>query len=336
MDKLAKIEISWKTIVFTVFFLLLLNFIWIIRDIVFSLFIAFIIMSALKPYVSFLERRKIPRIIATTFIYLVFVVGLFYTLFLILPPLIGESTLLFRDLPAIIQRANPKLTGYVNFQAISQFVPNIANQFFDIIKSLLSNAFFLITTLFFGFYFLLEENVIKKLLATFFEPEENQVTKTLEIFSRAEKRLNSWFWGEITLMTAVGLMTFIGLNLINMKFALALAVLAGLLEIVPNIGPILSAVPAILIGFSHSYLLGVSNLALYFIVQQIENNLIVPIVMKKVVGLNPIITLLALLIGGRIGGITGALLAIPITLFLETFLIVVAASRLPKTAVNSR
>ncbi len=333
---MQKVEISWKTIVFAVFFILLIIFIWNIKDIVFSLFIAFIIMSALKPYVVFFEKRKVPRILATLLVYLFFVVGLFYLLFLILPPLIGESTLLFRSLPSIIQKAVPNPIDYFNFQSLFQYIPNIANQFFTVLGGVLSNAFFLLTTLFFGFYFLLEEDVVKKMLTTFLDPKDVRVKRTLEIFNLAEKRLNYWFWGEITLMTAVGVMTFIGLSLISMKFALALAVLAGLLEIVPNLGPILSAIPAILIGFSTSNLLGVSALVLYFIVQQLENNILVPIVMKKVVGMNPIITLLALLIGGRIGGITGALLAIPVTLFLETALIEITGAKPLTSAENPR
>jgi len=106
-----------------------------------------------------------------------------------------------------------------------------------------------------------------------------------------------------------------------MKYAVALAVLAGLLEVVPNLGPIISTIPAALIGFSISYVLGLSNIALYFIVQQVENNLIVPLVVKKVVGLHPIITLMALMIGGKLAGVLGVLLAVPTTIFVETILI---------------
>lgn len=122
-------------------------------------------------------------------------------------------------------------------------------------------------------------------------------------------------------MTIVGVITYIGLTIIGMKYAVALAVLAGLLEVVPNLGPIISTIPAALIGFSISYVLGLSNIALYFIVQQVENNLIVPLVVKKVVGLHPIITLMALMIGGKLAGVLGVLLAVPTTIFVETILI---------------
>ena len=140
------------------------------------------------------------------------------------------------------------------------------------------------------------------------------------VFDKAEKRLNAWFWGELTLMTVVGIFTFIGLNLIGIRYALPLAVLAGLLEVVPNMGPVISAVPAVLIGMTYSYFTGFSTLALYFIIQQLENTFIVPFIMKRAVGLTPIVTLIALIVGGKLGGVMGILLAIPLFLFLETVL----------------
>lgn len=315
---MQRIEISSRTIIFTVFFILFLYFLWMIHEVIFSLFIAFIIMSALKPYVIFLKNNKIPRFLAAFLVYIVFLAVFFATLFIILPPVITESTLLFKSLPSIMQRVAPNVMRLVDLSSLFQFIPNVANQFFNVIKTIFSNAVFFITTLFFGFYFLLEEDVIRKLVSRFFENE--RALRALSIFDKAEKRLNAWFWGEVTLMTVVGLLTFIGLNIMGMKYALALAVLAGLLEVVPNLGPTISAVPAVLLGFAVSPVMGLGTLALYFLVQQLENNLIVPVVMKKAVGLNPIITLIALLVGGRIGGVLGVLLAIPITVFIETFI----------------
>lgn len=314
-----KIEVSSRTIIFTIFFLILLKVLWISRDLILSLFIAFILMSALKPFVSGLTRAKIPRALAVFLIYIIFLTVFFSAVFLIVPPLFKEATLLLKNLPLIFQTISVDTTLFGNLDSFFQFLPNATNQFFNLIKNLFSNALFFISTIFFGFYFLLEENLIKRFLMRFFE--EGQAQQVAAVFDKVEKRMNAWFWGELTLMTVVGAMTFIGLNLIGMNYVLPLSVLAGLLEVVPNIGPTVSAVPAVIIGFSHSYFLGFTNLALYFIIQQLENNLIVPLVMKKVVGLNPIITLIALIVGGKLAGVMGVLLAVPTTLFLETALI---------------
>jgi predicted PurR-regulated permease PerM len=133
--------------------------------------------------------------------------------------------------------------------------------------------------------------------------------------------MSSWFWGEVILMIVVGTLTYVGLNIIGMKYTLALSVLAGLLEVIPSLGPITSSIPAILIGLSYSPVIGLYCVVLYIVVQQLENNLIVPIIMKKVTGLHPIITLIAMVIGGKLAGVMGVLLAVPTTMFIETILI---------------
>jgi predicted PurR-regulated permease PerM len=229
-----------------------------------------------------------------------------------------------------MENITPALQG-VNID-ISQQIPNLTNQFLGLASNVFSNTIFIISTLFFGFYFTLQENLLKGILARFFSAEKiRQVTAIVE---KAEVRMSAWVWGEITLMTIVGVMTFVGLSLIGIRYALPLAVLAGLLEAVPNLGPTLSAIPAALIGFSQSYFMGFATIALFFIVQQVENNVVVPIVMKRAVGLNPIVTLIALIIGGKLAGIIGVLLAIPVTLFIETVLVEILKHQEPISPVE--
>jgi predicted PurR-regulated permease PerM len=314
-----KIEISSKTILFIIGVILLLGVIWLIKDLIFSLFIAFIIAGALRQPVDYLEKKKISRTIASFIIYFIFIFTIFYLFTLIIPPLASEIVTLFRSLPNIITKISPILSANLNLDFLSNNIPSIANETINLIKSALSNVIFVTSTLFFGFYFLLEKNIAHRLLRIFFDDIElNRITFISE---RAQRRMSGWFWGEIILMLVIGTMTYIGLTIIGMRYVLALSVLAGLLEVIPNLGPITSAIPIFLIGFSYSPILGFSTIALNFIIQQLENNLIVPLVMKKTVGIHPIITLIALIIGGKIAGIMGVILAIPTTIFLETILI---------------
>lgn len=318
------IEISPKTIALFVLIPLGIYFLWIIKDIIFSLLIGFILMSSLRPGVNWLVSKKVPRSVAVLSVYFLFLFVFIYLISLVIPPIIFETVSLIRNLPMIVEDLNPSLKPYINVNDFSQYVPNVTNQVFSIVTGLFSNTLFVVSTLFFGLYFLIEENLIRKFLTRYFE--EKKTHHAVNIFEKAEKRMSSWFWGEIVLMTVVGTLTYIGLNIIGVKYALPLAVLAGLFEVIPNIGPVISAIPAILIGFTQSYFVGFSAAALYFIVQQLENNLIVPIVMRRAVGINPIITLIALLVGGKVGGILGVLLAIPLLLFIET----VVTELLPK------
>lgn len=316
---MQKIEISAKTIIFTIFFIILLQVLWVLKDLIFSLLIAFILMSSLSPAVRNLVRLKVPRSLAVFMVYFFFLFIFIFLFGIIIPPILSETAILARNLPSIIQGINTRVTPWIQLDSLTQYIPTATNQLLQIATGAATNLIFVVTTLFFGFYFLLEESAIKETTSRYLD--ENTTRRVFRVIDHAENRMSSWFWGELKLMTVVGVMSFVGLSLIGVKYVLPLAVLAGLFEVIPNVGPILSAIPAVLLGFSHSYFLGVAALALYILVQQLENNLIVPVVMKQAVGLNPIVTLIVLIIGGRFGGVLGLLLAIPTFLFLESILI---------------
>ncbi len=312
------IDITPRSIALFTLIPLGLFLLWTIRDIIFSLLIGFILMSALRPGVHYLMKKKLSRPFSVFIVYIAFILVFLLLISLIIPPIIIETSGLIRNFPLIIENISPQMSSYLDVRNISGLIPNVTTNIFSIISGVFSNALFVVTTLFFGLYFLLEERLLEDVVCRYCP--EDQIDKLTNILRKSEERMASWFWGEMTLMTVVGLMTFIGLNILGIKYALPLAVLAGLLEIVPNIGPTISAVPAVIIGLSMSYFSGFSVLALCLIIQQLENSLIVPYIMKRAVGLNPILTLIALLVGGRIGGVLGVLLSIPLVLFIETIL----------------
>ncbi|MCS6956518.1 MAG: AI-2E family transporter [Patescibacteria group bacterium] len=318
--KPQKIEISSKTIVFFIFFILMLWFFWQIKELLISLLIAFIIAGALSPFVDFLEKKKIPRSLASLFVYFIFIFVFFNLFYLVIPPLIGEVVHLAKTLPALINDEQLKqFFPYLEISSLTNNLPNLTAGFFDFVKSIFSNVFFIITTLFFGYYLLADKNFIEEALKIFYPDEKAK--KISHIINIAQKKASLWFWAEIFLMTVIGGLTYIGLTIFNIKYALPLAVIAGLLEIVPTIGPIVSAVPAVIIGLSYSLEFGLIMAGLYIVIQQLENNLIVPLVMKKITGLHPIVVLISLIIGSKLAGILGAVIAVPTVVFLKTFLI---------------
>ena len=141
--------------------------------------------------------------------------------------------------------------------------------------------------------------------------------KIIATINRVEEHIGMWAKGELFLMLIVGFLNFIGFELLRIPYALPLAILAGLLEIVPMVGPFLAAVPAVIIGFGISFFVGIGAAALAFLVQHLQNYFIVPNVMKKSVGLDPIVTLISLSVGFRLQGIAGAIIAIPVVLGLQ-------------------
>lgn len=316
---MQRIEISSKTIIFTVFFLIFLKVLWVVREVIYALFLAFIFMSALKPAVNMIERQRIPRFLAAIFVFISTLVGLVFVFAFILPPLVQESFSFFRNLPFLIEQSFPLVSVYIEDASFSALVPNITGNFIPVVTGIFSNFIFIISILFFTFYFLLEEKFLKNFLDKFMEEEKAQ--EIVSIVNKAERRMGAWMWGEIILMTVIGVLTYIGLTLLGVRYAIPLAVLAGILEIVPIIGPTIAAIPALFVAASTSRLLSGYTLILYVVVQQLENNLIVPMVMRKAVGLNPILTLIALTVGGKLGGFLGVLLSVPAALFIETVLI---------------
>lgn len=325
MNNTHKIEISSKTILFAIAVILLLQLLWIVRELLFSFIIAFIIMSALGPAVSHLERYKIPRGLTTLVIFAAIISSVVFVFSWIVPIVAQETTSLFKNLTDYIREVSRPLGGSTEQDFLTKYIPNITNNAVLITKNIFSSLIFLISTIFFSFYFLVEEHAIKKFLLHFFGTQEANAIAS--IFEKAEVRMRSWLWGELVLMIIIGLVTFVGLTLIGVPYATPLAIIAGILEAIPILGPTISAIPAIIIVSSQSYVYILAVIALYFIVQQLENQIVVPLVMKRAVGLNPIVTLAALIVGGKLAGFLGILLAIPVMLFLETVLVEVARLR---------
>lgn len=316
-----KVEISWRTIVFTIVLLLFLKLLWISRELIYGLFLAFIFMSALKPAVNNLEKQRVPRSLAAFIVFIATVIFMLFLAAVVMPPVISESIAFFKNLPVLLSHTFPALSSYfnVNSDTIFGFLPNLTGNFVRFASGIFSNFIFIISVFFFTLYFLMEEKFIGNFLSRFIS--EKQAEKIVTILDRAEKRMGAWMWGEVLLMTIIGLVTYIGLTILQVKYALPLAVLAGLFEVVPIIGPIISLIPAFFVTAATSWSLGGLTIVLYFIIQQLENNLIVPIVMRRAVGLHPILTLSALTIGGKLGGFLGMLLSVPTALFIETILI---------------
>ena len=178
--------------------------------------------------------------------------------------------------------------------------------------SFFSNAFSVVTILVLTFYFLLDyPNLKERFLDLYPKGSRKRVAHLLD---EIETKIGGWLRGQVSLMFIVGLASFIGLSLLKIDYALSLAVIAGFLEIIPMIVPIVSVIPAAIVASATSPLSVALVALLYVLIQQLESNLVVPKVMEKAVGFSPIVTLIAILVGGKLFGILGALLSIPATL----------------------
>jgi predicted PurR-regulated permease PerM len=141
----------------------------------------------------------------------------------------------------------------------------------------------------------------------------------MQLVNRMQDKIGLWLRGQIILSVIIFLLTYLGLSILGVKYALVLALVAGLTEFVPYLGPILAAIPAVFFAFTQDPMLAVFVIVLYYIIQLFENNFIVPQLMQKVVGLNPVVSIVVLLIGFKVGGIIGVILAIPVATAIGVF-----------------
>lgn len=329
------IELSHRTIIFTVFFLAFVWFLAQIIQIIIALFIAILLMTALNPAVDKLAKTKIPRPFAILIVYLLLVGVVVLGLAWIIPPFVDQATRLVNRFPAFVDQIGGWFESLgisgIDKSIIDSQISQVGNIPFDIVRftvSFFSNIVLVFSVLVITFYLLIErKNLDKYLLILFGDDGEKRAKKFVD---HLEARLGGWVRGEITLMSIIGVMTYIGLRLLGIPYALPLAIFAGILEALPNIGPVISAIPGVVIALTISPVMGLATAALYFLVQQLENSLIVPKVMQKATGVNPLVTILSLAIGFHLAGPLGAILAVPVVIVIHVLATEALFSKSPR------
>lgn len=310
-----KVEISYKTVIFTASFLIGLWLVIQIREIIVLIFLSTILLSALLKPVEWLHARRVPRVLAVLIIYIALISLISLAFGIIVPPLISQTSDFISKLPQIIGTVNDflvfnKIPVENLSSVISSHLQSIAGNFIAISSAIFSSVFSILTIFVFTFYLLLEWKKFVKLIASPFAGKQEK--KIVSLVAKVEDGLGLWLRGQMTLSLAVGTLVFIGLTILGIPYALPLALLAGIFEVIPIIGPITASIPAILVGLTIAPVMGLMTGALFFVVQQLENNLIVPMIMSKVIGLQPPVVIIALLIGAKLAGVGGAFLTVPI------------------------
>jgi predicted PurR-regulated permease PerM len=320
------INISTGIIFRTILIILALWFLYIVRDIIALLFVSVLIVALIEPAVNWMQRKGIRRGIGILLIYLLLLVFLGLTSFFMLPYLSDQFRELVKKIPEYSQNFNHLFSGIENyFQVQSGDASSNAASIWGNIKesfSGISGNIFTTTVGFFSglisivvvfalvFYMTVREDGIKNFIVAVVPKKHEEYATSLVI--RIKNKIGKWMQGQLIVMLSIFILDFIWLSLLGIPYAFILALFAGIMEIIPFFGPIISAVPGVLLGFLISPWKGLLTIVLYTISQQIESQIVIPQVMRKAVGLNPIVIILSLLIGFKLGGVLGAILAVPI------------------------
>lgn len=304
---------------------------FLIRDVVLLTLFAILTAAALSPAIGRLRRFGISRPAAVIIAYILLAFGGILVLSVFLPLFFSEVKEFLRSWPEYTRRLDVFFSGaqaYLSPLGITfekeQFFNGIENDlsiwFSNIVATtlgLFQSFIHLVGYFFLSLYLSLEEKGIEKFFLLLTPQQYHE--HALSVAARMQGKVSQWLFGQILLMLIAFAIYYIGLLIIGVPYALAIAFFGGLMEILPYIGPILAAVPAILVGLLVSPGLGIAAVAFYVVAHQIEAHIVAPQVMKRSASLNPVAFIIAVLIGAELGGPLGIILSVPITMILSVF-----------------
>jgi len=357
-ERSFNITISSGTVIKTLVILLIAFLLYKMLDLVLVVLTAIVIASAVEPVIRWFSRYKVNRLFAVIITYVCIVLVFSGLLYFFIPPVLDEASNLLSNAPKYLDSVtlwNPlndatlvqtgKVAGGISsgLNTGKQLLDNIStgaaqtsvisdlilkfksitssasDGVVSIVSSVFGGVFSFILIIVLSFYLAVQEGGVEKFLKII-TPAKNEAY-VVDLWKRSQRKIGYWMQGQLLLAILVGVLVYLGLMVLGVKDALVLAVFAAAFEIIPLFGPIIAAIPAILFGFSDGGLTtGLLIMGLFVIIQQFENHLIYPLVVKKVVGISPILVILALIIGAKLFGFLGIILSAPITSIIMEFI----------------
>ncbi|KKW13022.1 MAG: hypothetical protein UY50_C0001G0014 [Parcubacteria group bacterium GW2011_GWA2_49_9] len=359
------ISISTGTLIRAMLVFLFFVMLFYLRDVLLVVLTAVVIASAIEPLTVWFKRFHIPRLVGVLVTYIILTilfVGVFY---IFVPSLLSDTANFLRAVPSLLDAVPSPVTveprsvlqgaslaqtlseGIQSttepsalsavFTDLSQILSSFAKGFWDNVSVVFGGIVSFILIVVLSFYLAVQEDGVAAFLRVV-TPEKRE-EYVIGLWRRTQRKIGYWIQGQILLAVLVGVLVYLGLMVLGVKNALFLAALAAILEIIPLFGPVISAIPGIAIAYASGTFVsgaGVTSAlviaGLYLIIQQFENHLIYPLVVKKIIGVPPMVVILALIIGFQLGGFLGLLLSVPLAATLMEYLDDVQKR---KTATNS-
>lgn len=327
-----QIDISFGTFLRFFAILALVAAAYYLLQVVAALVFATVIASALEPTILWAQEKRVPRIATVVVIYcaaLLLLAGLTY---LVLPAVAQELQNFIASYPIYqreLLRQIQDLSGVPLFNLLSdntqeifltapEQLTKIAANTFQLTVNIFGGVMLAVVTAVVSFYLAAQEKGIESFLRLVVPLEYEEYA--IDLWGRAQRKMGQWLRAQLLLGAIIGILVYIALSLLGVRFALAFAVVAAIFELIPVIGPIVAAVPAAMVAFVQSPLLGLTVVGIYVVIQQFESHFVVPTVMRRAIGMSPLVVVIALLVGGTLGGILGMLLAVPVTSIVVEFL----------------
>lgn len=351
------VHISAGTIIKAIVVGILFYAAYLLKDLILIVLLSIIIASSVEPVTRWFVERKIPRILGVILIYLTLTGVIIGSVFYLLIPLLSESTDVLKNLPSYLssQTVEQSLptTGFLGEQSsfvsgiksainieevvlgINAMIEGFSTGAFNTIAYVFGGVVSFVLMIVLSFYLSVDENGVAKFLRIITPLKHEKYI--LNLWGRAQAKIGLWMQGQLILAVIIGMLVYLGLTLLSVPNALLLAFLAALFEIIPLFGPILAAIPAVMISFVGGGIsLSVVVIGLYLIIHQFENHLIYPLVVKKVTGVSPIVSIVALVAGWELAGFLGLVISVPVATVLMEFFDDVERNKIAQIEHNNK
>ncbi|MDB5264896.1 MAG: hypothetical protein JWN64_467 [Parcubacteria group bacterium] len=355
MDKHVSINITTGTVLKIIVIAALTFALWTLRDLALLVLTAIVIASAIEPGVDFFVKRRLPRAAAVSFMYIAVFGSLFSVVYFFLPPVLDDTQNFISAAPQYLNTLNlpSSLSSFSAFADSAQVTAseNQAQSIFDtilayrsafadtsggvvrVVSTFFGGIFALLLVVVLSFYFAIQETGVDDFIRLV-TPVKHEAY-VIGLWLRAKKKIGQWMQGQLILSLIVGVIVYLGLLLLGVPYALLIAVLTAVLDLIPIFGSFIAGVLGVVVAFSAGgFTLALIVAGLFFVVNQFEAHLIYPLVVNKVVGIPPLLVILALIIGGSLAGFLGVLLSVPLAAAVREFLADVEKSKRLKATLN--
>ncbi len=326
-QKIINVSLTGEGVFKALLVFVLFAFAYLLLDLLLIVLTSVVIASAVEPAARWFTDRRIPRVLGVLIVYILSFLVIFSFLYIFMPPLFFELSDLATNLPQKLDSLDILDDQFLPFYNLTtDLAPTISLEntlidFKDSLGDLISGGTFATASAVFGgvfsfililvlsFYLAVQEKGIDSLLRII-TPIQHE-PYVIGLWRRTQYKIGSWMKGQVLLSLLIGVLVFLGLTILRVRYAFVLAILAAGMELIPIFGPIIAAVPAVMIALADGSLTsGLMVIGLYIIIQQFENHLIYPLVVKKIVGVPPIISIVSLIVGGKLFGFLGFILAV--------------------------
>lgn len=318
------LEVSWGSLWKVFLFVIFAAILFLTRQIMIGLFLALVISSGLDFVVDFLERRGLPRTLGVILIFIILVLGIIVLVYTVIPYFVVDLNIVLSNIDQD-SASNLWIAPLLDFKttkSLSVIVSQLSQQFLsgnasplDAFSKVLGNLALAVSVFISSFYLSLSrdgvERFIKAVLPTDYEPT------ALRIYERSRRKIGMWFRTQLLINFIIGILVWAALTILGVRHAFLLGLLAGIFELVPFVGPILSGAAAVLTALTTSFSLGLSTLIVFLAIHQFESHLLVPLMTKRSVGLHPVIVITSLLMGAEVAGLLGVIIAVPAAAVLQ-------------------